>query len=183
MAIIVNLFGQPGCGKSTGAAYLFYKLKLAGVNAELITEYAKDKVWEENGAALSNQLYIFGKQAYRIARCADKVDVVITDSPLPLSIFYNKDPVLGEPFNQTVMNVFNSYNNMNFLLKRVKKYNPAGRLQTEAESDSLYEPIKKMLDDNCIVYLDNIAGNESGYDFILKLILGELSKEGETVGT
>ena len=44
--LVVNLFGVPGAGKSTGAAYIFSKLKLVGINAELITEFAKDKVWE-----------------------------------------------------------------------------------------------------------------------------------------
>lgn len=29
---IINLFGGPGSGKSTGAAYIFAKLKLAGVD-------------------------------------------------------------------------------------------------------------------------------------------------------
>ena len=42
--IVVNLFGVPSAGKSTGAAYIFSKLKMAGINAELITEFAKDKV-------------------------------------------------------------------------------------------------------------------------------------------
>lgn len=46
--LVVNLFGVPGAGKSTGAAYIFSQLKMAGINAELITEFAKDKVWEEN---------------------------------------------------------------------------------------------------------------------------------------
>lgn len=44
--LIINLFGAPGAGKSTGAAYVFSQLKAAGVNAELVTEFAKDKVWE-----------------------------------------------------------------------------------------------------------------------------------------
>lgn len=42
--LVVNMFGAPGAGKSTGAAYIFSKLKMAGVNAELVTEFAKDKV-------------------------------------------------------------------------------------------------------------------------------------------
>lgn len=46
--LIVNLFGAPGAGKSTLAAYVFAKLKMAGVNAELVTEFAKDKTWENN---------------------------------------------------------------------------------------------------------------------------------------
>ena len=34
--IVVNLFGVPGAGKSTGAAYVFSKLKMQGINAELV---------------------------------------------------------------------------------------------------------------------------------------------------
>ena len=64
--VVVNLFGAPGAGKSTGAAYVFSKLKMLGVNAELVTEYAKDKVWEESDAVFKNQAYIFGKQYFRI---------------------------------------------------------------------------------------------------------------------
>ena len=116
--ILVNLFGEPGAGKSTGAAYIFSQLKMHGVNAELVTEYAKDKVWEENIAVFKNQAYIFGKQFFKISRCEDKVDVIVTDSPLPLSIIYNENSNLTENFNKTVMDVFNSYNNINFLILR-----------------------------------------------------------------
>lgn len=52
--IVVNLFGAPGVGKSTGAARIFSNLKMAGINAELITEFAKDKVWEENKAVFND---------------------------------------------------------------------------------------------------------------------------------
>ena len=79
MPIIISLFGPPGCGKSTCAAYCFAKLKMLGVNCELVSEFAKDKVWEQNNEALSNQIYIFAKQYYRITRCANKVDVIVTD--------------------------------------------------------------------------------------------------------
>lgn len=49
------------------------------------------------------------------------------------------------------MDVFNCYNNINYLLLRTKPYNPIGRLQTEKESDALKESmgmrmgIKKLL--------------------------------------
>lgn len=171
--IVVNLFGVPGAGKSTGAAYIFAELKMNGVNAELITEFAKDKVWEENKEAFKNQSYIFGKQSYRMSRCKDKVDVIVTDSPLPLSIFYNKDEVLGEDFNQTVMSVFNSYNNRNYLLTRTKPYNPKGRHQTEEESDALAAPMKKLLSDCNISYFE-ANGCREGYMEIVEQILKEL---------
>lgn len=145
--LVVNLFGVPGAGKSTGAAYIFSKLKLAGINAELITEFAKDKVWEENSTIFQpdNQVYIFGKQFYRMNRCKDKVDVIITDSPLLLSSFYNSSEILDKAFNKTVYNCFCSFNNKTYLLKRVKPYNPKGRLQTEEESNALVAPLLEKL--------------------------------------
>ena len=56
--IAINLAGPPGAGKSTGAAYLFYKLKTMGINAELVTEFAKDKTWEHNMKALGYNILI-----------------------------------------------------------------------------------------------------------------------------
>lgn len=145
--VVVNVFGAPGAGKSTCAAYVFSKLKMLNIDAELVTEFAKDKVWEQNPTPFQNQMYMFGKQSYRIARCAGKVDVIVTDSPLPLSIHYNNDPRLTENFNKTVMDVFNSYNNICYFLNRVKPYNPNGRNQTAEESDAMSVQIFKMLDD------------------------------------
>lgn len=173
--IVVNLFGVPSAGKSTGAAYIFSKLKMNGVNAELITEFAKDKVWENNEEVFKNQAYLFGKQSFRMSRCKDKVDVIVTDSPLPLSIFYNQDEVLGEDFNKTVMNVFNSYSNLNYLLLRVKPYNPIGRHQTEEESDKLKEPMVALLNDRKIQYTEH-PGSSEGYDTIVTQVLEYLSK-------
>jgi pantothenate kinase len=39
---IINVYGGPGAGKSTSAAYLYYLLKVAGKNVELVREYVKD---------------------------------------------------------------------------------------------------------------------------------------------
>lgn len=175
--IVVNLFGVPSAGKSTGAAYIFSKIKMAGINAELITEFAKDKVWEENSEVFKpdNQCYLFGKQFYRMSRCRDKVDVIVTDSPLPLSIFYNKSKVLGEDFNKTIMNCFNSFDNISYLLLRDKPYNPNGRLQTEAESDVLKEPLVNLLQSRNIKY-KTVKGNVREYDkiadYVIQKILG-----------
>ena len=176
--ILVNLFGAPGAGKSTGAAYVFSKLKMAGVNAELVTEFAKDKVWEESKAVFDNQAYIFGKQYFRISRCYDKVDVIVTDSPLLLSILYNHDIVLGETFNALVRRVFGSFNNLNFLLTRVKGYNPAGRFQTEQESDILALQLEGLLKQERVEYL-NVPGSIEGYDQIVEDIINEINYQKE----
>lgn len=175
--LIINLFGAPGAGKSTGAAYIFSKLKMLGVNAELVTEFAKDKVWENNTEVLSNQTYVFGKQHFRISRCANKVDVIVTDSPLLLSALYNKSDLLGEEFNDLVAKIFKSYNSVNYFIERDKPYNPKGRLQTENESDCLAEKIKDMLAKYDIQY-ENRRGNLSAYDKIVEDIYSQLLEYG-----
>jgi hypothetical protein len=168
--LVVNLFGAPGAGKSTGAAYIFSKLKMAGINAELVTEFAKDKVWEESKAVFQNQAYIFGKQYFRISRVQGKVDVVITDSPILLSSFYANDEVLGKEFDALIMKVFNSYDSMNVFINRVKPYNPSGRFQTEAESDELSSVMRAFLDDHGIVCAQ-YDGCKEGYDALASDIL------------
>lgn len=178
--IVVNLFGVPSAGKSTGAAYIFSKLKMAGINAELITEFAKDKVWEENAEVFKpdNQCYLFGKQFYRMSRCRGKVDVIVTDSPLPLSIFYNKSEVLGEDFNRTIMNCFHSFQNISYLLLRDKPYNPKGRLQTEEESDALKAPLVHLLESRKIEY-QTVKGNAEEYDKIARHVIQLISEKQE----
>ena len=173
--ILINLFGAPGAGKSTGAAYIFSKLKMHGINAELVTEFAKDKVWEESKAVFNNQAYIFGKQYFKISRCADKVDVVVTDSPLLLSLIHNNDFTLGEEFNQLVRKVFDSYNSKNYYLKRTKEYNPVGRFQTEDESDKIGDKIFNLLQRENIDFTET-TGDIEGYDKIVLDILEELKR-------
>ena len=99
--IVVNLFAGPGSGKSTTCAGVFSKLKLIGINCEMALEYAKDKVWENSLDVLNDQIYIFGNQLHRINRLKDKVDVIITDSPLLLSIVYNCEE--NKIFNERVI--------------------------------------------------------------------------------
>jgi hypothetical protein len=168
--ILVNLFGTPGAGKSTGAAYIYSQLKMNGINAELVTEFAKDKVWEESTEVFNNQAYIFGKQYFKTTRCQNKVEVIVTDSPLLLSVFYNKDELLGQEFNDFVVKVFKSYNSLNYLLLRNKPYNPKGRFQTEEESDMLITPMRDMLDKYDIRYIDK-DGDQDNYDEIVNEVL------------
>lgn len=169
--LVINLFGAPGAGKSTGAAIVFAELKKRGVNAELVTEFAKDKTWEHNAMALGCQEYVFGKQSYRLARCRADVDVIVTDSPLPLSILYVSDSALltDNAFQQVVMNVFNSYNNLNYYVNKVKPYNPKGRNQTEDESRVLAAGLKSLLEENGIRYKE-INGDNTGYAEIVQRV-------------
>ncbi len=175
--IVVNLYGAPGAGKSTGAAYIFSQLKMRDINSELVTEFAKDKVWEGSKAVFENQAYIFGKQYFRISRVKDKVDVVVTDSPILLSCFYGKnDPVLGEEFNTFVKKVSDSFRSLNAFIERVKPYNPAGRFQTEEQSDEISGKLQDLLA-SYGVQLQYYPGNIEGYNRLVedtvKMLEGE----------
>lgn len=172
--IVVNLTGAPGAGKSTGAATIFAALKKAGINAELVTEFAKDKTWEHNIMALGCQEYVFGKQSYRLRRCRDDVEVIVTDSPLPLGLIYNDNPALDYHFTEVVMNVFNTYENINFFINRVKPYNPKGRNQTEEESDQLSIRIKNLYKNLNIGYTE-IDGNDEGYARAIQGVLNYIN--------
>lgn len=177
--IVINLFGEPGAGKSTGAAYIFAMLKMNGVNAELVTEYAKDITWEETKEAFKNQAYLFGQQAFRLSRCADKVDVIVTDSPLPLSIVYNNNENLTQNFTNTVMDVFNSYENINYLILRRKPYNPIGRNQNEEEAQVLKEKIYRLLSENKIDH-SLVFGSLEGYNHIVEEVLSILEEQNNS---
>lgn len=141
--IIINLIGGPGSGKSTIAAGLFYELKKSGYVCELVTEYAKDKVWEESFKTLDDQIYVFGKQFHRIYRVYDKVDIVITDSPLLLSIIYDKGE--SEYFHQLVVEQYKKFNNLMVFVERETEYQETGRMQNETEAKKIDNEIKDLL--------------------------------------
>lgn len=174
-ATVINLYGGPGCGKSTAAAYIFAKLKMVGVSCELVTEFAKDKTWENNSKALHCQPYVFGEQCYRMDRCADQVDVIITDSPLLLSALYNEDKDLEPEFTKVVIKKFNTFTNYNFFLKRWKKYCNIGRLQTEEQAIEIDNKIKSMLTSNKISF-DEVEGRSDGFEEIIYRVRNLIGK-------
>ncbi len=136
--LVVNFFGGPGTGKSTMAANVFAELKWGGINCELVTEFAKDLVWEGRLTTLKNQMYVFAKQLHRLHRIEKQVRVALTDSPLPISLVYSDPTDVGyAAFVELAWQKFDYFDNFNILLERRKGYVPVGRMQTEAEAIEL----------------------------------------------
>lgn len=151
--IVINLFGEPSAGKSTAAMDITANLKRVGINAEYVSEFAKDKVYEHNKEVFKHQEYIFGKQSFKMGRVRDNVQVIVTDSPLLLNILYNDDDrILGEDFNKVALNMFNSYDNRNYVLTRHHKYENEGRRQNEAEAAEVRHSLLNLLDKLNIPY-------------------------------
>lgn len=169
--LVVNIFGGPGVGKSTTAAGVFSLLKLHDVECELITEFAKDLVWEERYKTFKNQHYLFGKQYHRLWRVANKVDVAVTDCPLMLSSIYGERyGTVGSHFSDSVVEVVKIYNNLNILLTRTKKYNPNGRNETEDEAKEVDDSVRSILEDYNMPWVE-VPGNFEGINLIVKRIL------------
>lgn len=85
----INLFGGPGCGKSTTAYALTAYLKQNGVNADLCTEYVKEWVYLNRPVQGFDQVYLFAKQLHKEdVLLRGGVDVIVTDSPLFMNYGY-----------------------------------------------------------------------------------------------
>ena len=175
--IIINLYGGPGAGKSTTAAGVFCLLKLHNTEVELVTEFAKDLVWEERYKTFGNQYYIFGKQHHRMWRLKDKVDIVITDSPLMLSALHGRrNGTVSDAFVKNVVEAVNNSNNFNVLLERTKKYNPNGRNETEDQAREVDKLVIGILKEHDMEWI-KVLGNFKGINKITKLILKNFGKK------
>ena len=143
--LVVNIYAGPGAGKSTSAAYIFSKLKMRGISAEYVTEYAKDVVWDGTPDKIRNQVYITGKQSYRMQRVYGKVDVIITDSPLALGYVYTDSLAMKNVCIEEARKY--EKNSVNLLLTRSPEYTyqKVGRNQTEDEAKELDEEIRLLL--------------------------------------
>ncbi|MEK2647474.1 ATP-binding protein [Bdellovibrio sp. BCCA] len=151
--LIICCWGGPGSGKTTANLALGAAFKTASYNLELNREYVKPWVWEGRAIQPGDQNYIFAKQS-RVERMLMKegVEVIITDSPMALSIMYARkyDPFDkdGASCKQMLAQHHDfckkhGYKVEHYLIHRGNRaYNPAGRYQTESEA--------KNLDQNCI---------------------------------
>ena len=162
--LIVNLFGGPGTGKSTLMARIFSELKVQGYDCEMVTEFAKDLVWEKRNETFKDELYIFAKQNHRLFRVNGKVDIIVTDRPLLLTNAYNQD---DKELCSLCLKTFNQYNNLNFLLKRQTVYQENGRNQSEEEAMEIDKITQDLLKSNRINHY--IVNNNDLVD-IIKII-------------
>lgn len=165
---VINLYGGPGTGKSTTMAGVFYILKSHGVNCEMAPEYAKEKVWEKSLHILDNQLYVFAKQHHTLTRLLGQVDVVITDSPLLLSLYYGDQE--SKAFHDLVVEEYKKIERFDVFLTRKKAFQPIGRLQTETEAIAIDDRLRAILQEHGVQYEVYPAVPESAYHIADRVI-------------
>lgn len=165
--LVIGFYGGPGISKSTSAAQLFSLMKQENMSCELVTEYAKDLTWENNHCALECQMYVTGNQLYRIKRVSNKVDYIITDSPILTGCFYSSNEFL----NNAILYENSKLNTLNILLKRCKPYHEAGRIQTEEQAINIDHQIKQFLIENAISFKE-IDGKKEAIESLFLQIKG-----------
>lgn len=140
--LVINLFGEPGAGKSVTAAGLYYKLSIMGYAVDIIPEVAKGYAWETpkdvNGKALPHpifeqQIFLLGEQNRLLHRVLGKRQIAIMECPLLMTSIYRPEKYF-DSFDSLVLEQFNAYNNFNILLERNHGFDREGRVHTEEES-------------------------------------------------
>jgi hypothetical protein len=149
-------------------------MKSQGYKVELVTEFAKDLVYQESFFRLKDQLMILARQNHKLWVLKDKVDYAIVDSPLLLSqhYFQNNGDYSEKLFKDFVLDTYNRYNNLNIFLKRNNEEHPYqeyGRSQTLDEAIKIDESIKKILQNTKSEY-KTVLISSSTVNNILKLI-------------
>lgn len=175
---VLNMFGGPSAGKSTAAAGLFYKMKLNHMSVELVSEYAKKLLYAGRlDQMLDQQEYIFAKQNHLLHTLRDRVDYVITDSPLLLSNVYASDDwACVKPFRELVTATFHTYDNINLVLQRPEApFEKEGRRHNEEESLAIDQSVIKILEDASAqyVYVEHSPGIENVDSILAALLDGQ----------
>lgn len=148
----INLYAGPGAGKSTTAAMLFAKMKIAGFSVELVSEYVKAWAIAKREVIGFDQVYLMGKQLnYEYRFLSNDIKNIVTDSPVLLSAcytraYYPKLQGVAAHMEGIVAEYERAHPSINIFLDRGdKEYRAEGRYQTEEEARVLDTTIEDTL--------------------------------------
>lgn len=145
-ALVVNLFGGPGSGKTTFAAQIFCDLKAAGIEAACPEEPAKSAIWSGAPWKLDEQVIMLGEVWAIQRRLAPHVDVIVCDSPVLLCSAYGR----REPtsFHALARDLHRRMRHINVHVHRPETpYSTSGRRETAEQASAMDRTIAELLAD------------------------------------
>ena len=171
--LVINLIGGPCSGKSTVSAELFARLKKMGIHCELVTEYIKDRIYEENLTIPKNQIAIFGMEHYNISNKIGKVDVIVHDGSFVNNIIYKTKE--NKYFDDLIISEYKKFWNLDFFIKRGNiEFENYGRIHTLKQSKELDKIIKETYKRYELNYIE--VESRDAVDKIIPIILKTLNK-------
>lgn len=171
--IVINLIGGPCSGKSTIAAELFARLKKMGIKTELVSEYIKDRIYEENKTMPNNQIAIFGMEHYNISNKLGKVDVIVHDGSFINNILYKKEE--NQEFDNLIVSEYHKFNNLDFFIKRGNiEFEDYGRIHNYEQSLELDKKIKQLYNNYGAEFIE--VESRDAVDKIIPIVLKKLNK-------
>ena len=176
--LVINLIGGPCSGKSTVAAELFARLKKMGVHCELVSEYIKERIYEENKTMPVNQIPIFGMEHYSIVNKIGKVDCLVHDGSFINNIIYKQDN--NPEFDTLVVSEYNKFINLDFFIKRGNiVFEDYGRIHNLKQSKELDRIIKDTYSKYNLSFIE--VESRDAVDKMIPIILKKLEsmKSGE----
>ena len=171
--LIINLIGGPCSGKSTVSAELFARLKKMGIHCELVSEYIKDRIYEENKTIPNNQIAIFGMEHYNISNKLGKVDVIVHDGSFINNILYKKGD--NPEFDKLIISEYHKFWNLDFFIKRGNiEFEDYGRIHNYEQSLELDNKIKDLYTKADAKFIE--VESRDAVDKIIPVVLKTLNK-------
>jgi hypothetical protein len=147
---VINVIGGPGCDKSLVTSAIILFLKLHDKTVEVIPDYAKSLVWQQNFEVLKNQYFIAQRQYEMLNLLDGQIQFLITECSLPQVLYYNENYAdnicdIGKTRTQ-ILEWYKQHNNVNVLVERGdRKYIHTGRFQDEEQAKGIDRGLRGIL--------------------------------------
>lgn len=169
--LVINLIGGPCSGKSTVAAELFSRLKKMGIKSELVSEYVKDRIYDNHDSVINDQIFLFAQELHQLKNKIGKVDVIVHDGSFINNIIYKNEE--NKNFDNLIVSEYCKFNNLDFFIKRGNiEFEEYGRIHNLKQSKELDKIIKETYDNYELSYIE--VESRDAVDKIIPIILKKL---------